>query len=71
MATHSSSCLENPPGQRRLMGYSPWGCKELDTTDRLTLSLWVFLGGTVGEEPACQCSIHEKRGFSPWVGKIP
>ena len=21
------------------MGYSPWGCKELDTTERLTLSL--------------------------------
>ena len=21
-------------GQRRLVGYSPWGCKELDTTER-------------------------------------
>ena len=26
-------------GQRRLVGYSPWGCKELDTTEQLTLSL--------------------------------
>ena len=26
-------------GQRSLASYSPWGCKELDTTDRLTLSL--------------------------------
>ena len=26
-------------GQRSLVGYSPWGCKELDTTERLTLSL--------------------------------
>ena len=26
------SCLENPYGQRSLEGYSPWGCKELDTT---------------------------------------
>ena len=25
------SCLEDPM-QRRLVGYSPWGCKELDTT---------------------------------------
>ena len=25
------SCLENPHGQRSLAGYSPWGCKELDT----------------------------------------
>ena len=25
------------PGQRSLVGYSPWGCKELDTTERLLL----------------------------------
>ena len=25
-------CLENPHGQRGLVGYSPWGCKESDTT---------------------------------------
>ena len=24
-------------GQRNLVGYSPWGCKELDTTEQLTL----------------------------------
>ena len=27
------SCLENPHGQRSLVGYSPWGHKELDTTE--------------------------------------
>ena len=27
------SCLENPHGQRRLIGYGPWGHKELDTTE--------------------------------------
>ena len=27
------SYLENPHGQRSLVGYSPWGCKELDTTE--------------------------------------
>ena len=26
------SGLENPHEQRCLVGYSPWGCKELDTT---------------------------------------
>ena len=26
-------------GQRSLVGYSPWGCKELDMTELLTLSL--------------------------------
>ena len=25
------SSLENPHGQRSLVGYSPWGCTELDT----------------------------------------
>ena len=25
--------------QKSLTGYSPWGCKELGTTERLTLSL--------------------------------
>ena len=32
------SCLENPHGQGSLVGYSPWGRKESDTTERLTLS---------------------------------
>ena len=27
------SCLENPHGQKNLVGYSPWGCKESDTTE--------------------------------------
>ena len=27
------SCLENPRGQRSLVGHSPWGCKESDTTE--------------------------------------
>ena len=31
------SCLENPHGQRGLMGYSPLGCKESDTTEQLNI----------------------------------
>ena len=31
------SCLENPHGQRSLAGYSPWGCKELDATEQLSI----------------------------------
>ena len=27
------SCLEHPHGQRSLVGYNPWGHKELDTTE--------------------------------------
>ena len=29
------SCLENPHGQRSLVGYSPWGHKESDMTEHL------------------------------------
>ena len=36
MATHIQySCLENPHGQRSLVGYSPWSLKELDRIERL------------------------------------
>ena len=31
------SCLENPHGQRSLVGYSPWGHKELDMTEHSTV----------------------------------
>ena len=30
------SCLENRHGQRSLVDYSPWSCKESDTTKRLS-----------------------------------
>ena len=33
---HQYSGLENPHGQRSLVGYSPWGCKELDVTAQLS-----------------------------------
>ena len=28
------------PGQRSLAGYSPWGHKELDTTEQLSMRAW-------------------------------
>ena len=39
MATYSS-ILENPYGQRSLVGYSPWGCKELDMSEPIKQSTW-------------------------------
>ena len=32
------SCLENPHGQRSLGSYSPWGCKESDMIERLSIT---------------------------------
>ena len=37
MATRSSILAWRFHGQRSLVGYSPWGWKELDMTERLTL----------------------------------
>ena len=33
MTTHLSILAWEIPGQRSLVGYSPWGCKKLDITD--------------------------------------
>ena len=36
-----------------------------------TLVQYDFVGGTCGEEPACQCSRHKRCRFESWVRKIP
>ena len=33
------SCLNNPHGQRSLVGYSPWGRKESDMTEQLSMAM--------------------------------
>ena len=38
LAPHSSILAGESHGQRRLAGYSPWGRKELDMTEQLTLT---------------------------------
>ena len=38
MAAHSSILTWEIHGQRRLAGYSPWGHRVLDTTERLNKS---------------------------------
>ena len=44
------------PGEFRGL-YSPWSCRESDTTERLSLSQSTggLPGGTSGKELACQC----------------
>ena len=34
------SCLENPHGQRSLVGYSSWSCKESDMTEQLSINIY-------------------------------
>ena len=45
------SCLENPHGQRSLAGYSPWGCKEADMTERLSTAHEVILSSVAQSCP--------------------
>ena len=35
MATHSRIFTKKFHGQKSLVNYSPWGCKQLDTTEQL------------------------------------
>ena len=52
-------------GQRSLVGYSPWGHKESDTTERLH-----FLSGSLaGKESACKAG--DPGSINSCVGKIP
>ena len=46
MITHSSILPGEFHGQRRLAGYSPWGCKESDTTEWLPLQCYLPMGGS-------------------------
>ena len=43
------SCLENPHGERSLVGYSPWGCKESDTTEH-SMAAAVHNNGSVNKD---------------------
>ena len=42
MATHSSILARKPHGQRSLVGYSPWGHKELDISEQLNTQHWIL-----------------------------
>ena len=47
MATHSSTLAWTPVflhGQKSLVGYCPWGCKESDTTEQLKHHMSFYMG---------------------------
>ena len=52
------TCLENLHGQRSLVGYSPWGHKESDTTERLsTAHMHTPVWEELGLFPWCLCGV--------------
>ena len=44
------SCLKNPHGLKSLVGYSPWGHKDLGMTEGLSTHTLRLLGGEEGRE---------------------
>ena len=67
MASHSSILAWKSYGQRSLVGYSPWGHKESDTTERLHFP-FLFLIGLAGKESACNAG---DLGLIPGLGRSP
>ena len=63
MAHHSSTLAWKIHGQRSLVGYSPWGLEELDTTERLHFHFSLLCIGEGNGNPL-QCSCLE----NPWDG---
>ena len=58
-------------GPRSLVGYRPWGRKELDMTERLhfTLVIKTFIPGLPGGLVIKTLSFHCRgHGFNPWSG---
>ena len=59
--THSYSRLENPHGQRSLVGYNPWGHKELDTERLSTHRLLKCTTGTFPGAPVLRVRLSMQR----------
>ena len=68
------SCLENPHEQRSLAGYSPWGRKESDTTERLkhsTGGLRASQGALVVKNPPANAGDARDMGLIPGSERSP
>ena len=52
------SCLANSHGQRSLVGYSSWGCKELDMTKWLRTAQHSSWEGTLGTGEITKYTLH-------------
>ena len=60
------SCLENPHRQRSLEGYSPWGLKELATTEQLTHFHLYYIKIVFFFFHSPLHKLHENRNLSFW-----
>ena len=66
MAPHSSTLAWKIHGQRNLVGCSPWGREESDTTERLHFHfLLLYIGEGNGNPLQCSC-LENPRGREAW-----
>ena len=64
MATHSVFLPGESRGRKSLVGYSPWGHRESDTTEKLHFTSLVA-------QSVRNLSAMQEAWVDPWVGKIP
>ena len=62
------SCLEKSHGRRSLVGRSPWGHEESDTTERLHFHFSLsHIGEGNGNPPQCSCLENPRDGGAWWA----
>ena len=65
---HKSQDIETTYGQRSLIGCSPWGCQESDTTERLYFhSSLSCIGEGNGNPLQCSCLENPRDGGAWWA----
>ena len=68
MAPHSSTLAWKIHGQRSLVGSSPWGRKESDTTERLYFHFLLSCIGEGNSNPLqCSCLENPRDGEAWWA----
>ena len=68
MAPHSSSLAWKTHGWRSMVGYSPWGCLESDTTERLHFHFSLScIGEGNGNPLQCSCLENPRDGGAWWA----
>ena len=68
MAPHSSTLAWKIPWWRSLVGCSPWGCKESDTTEQLHFDFSLScIGEGNGNPLQCSCLENPRDGGAWWA----
>ena len=68
MAPHSSTLAWKIPGQRSLVGCSPWGREESDTTEQLPFHFSLScIGEGNGNPLQCSCLENPSNGGAWWA----